>query len=113
MWTWIYLPSRLPRAYNKWIGSAAAVDTRLIKALQEVRNGKLRYGEETGHAPLLQSMCADFKWPLEWGDPAKSIPFPCEMVHMGCGPSCEYHAVSRFRRSFQWAMATYLPLNLL
>jgi hypothetical protein len=113
MWTWIYLPSRLPRAYNKWIGSAAAVDGRLIEALRLCRTGKLRYGLDTGCADLLGSMCADYGWPEEWGNPAKSVPFPCEMVHMGCGPSCEYHAVSRFARSFRWAMATYLPLSLL
>ncbi|KAJ9149457.1 Integral membrane protein [Pleurostoma richardsiae] len=113
MWTWIYRPDKLPRAYNKWIASAASVDSRLIVALQRCRDGELQYGKDTGQAPLLQSMCADYKWPLEWGDPSKAIPFPCEMVHMGCGPSCEYHALSRFGRSFLWAMSTYLPLNLL
>ena len=113
MWTWIYNPSRLPRAYNKWIGAAASVDTRLTEALRRCRTGELIYGKETGQAPLLSSMCADYKWPLIWGDPSQSVPFPCEMVHMGCGPSCEKHAASRFVRSFRWAMATYLPLNLL
>jgi hypothetical protein len=112
MWSWIYVPSRLPKSYNKWIASAAAVDHRLIEALQRCRTGDLRYGENTGQAPLLQGMCADYKWPLSWGDPAKAIPFPCEMVHMGCGPSCELHAISRFYRSFWWSMATYLPLTL-
>jgi hypothetical protein len=112
MWSWIYAPSRLPRSYNKWIASAAAVDQRLIEALQRCRNGDLTYGLDNGQAPLLQAMCADYKWPLDWGDPAKTIPFPCDMVHMGCGPSCEYHALSRFYRSFWWSMATYLPLNL-
>ncbi|KAI2620227.1 hypothetical protein GGS26DRAFT_571591 [Hypomontagnella submonticulosa] len=113
MWAWFYSPSQLPKAYTKWISSAAAVDPRLIEALRRCRNGTLRYGEETGQAHLLQPMCADYKWPPEWGDPAQAIPFPCEVVHMGCGPSCEYHALSRFLRSFKWAMATYLPLNLL
>ncbi|KAI0131260.1 hypothetical protein F4814DRAFT_162961 [Daldinia grandis] len=113
MWAWFYSPSQLPKAYTKWISSAAAVDSRLIEALRRCRKGELRYGEETGQAPLLQSMCADYKWPPAWGDPVKSIPFPCEIVHMGCGPSCEYHALSRFYRSFKWSMITYLPLNLL
>ncbi|KAK5631375.1 hypothetical protein RRF57_007089 [Xylaria bambusicola] len=113
MWAWFYAPSGLPQSYNKWISSAAAVDPRLIEALRRCRKGELRYGEETGQAPLLQAMCEDYKWPLEWGDPARTVPFPCEMVHMGCGPSCEYHALSRFVRSFKWSMATYLPLNIL
>lgn len=122
MWAWFYHPTKLPRSYHKWISTAASVDARLITALQRCRRHELRYGEEegkgeegtAGHAPpLLQSMCADYGWPLQWGDPAKAIPFPCEMVHMGTGPSCEYHALSRFARSFKWAMATYLPLNLL
>jgi hypothetical protein len=112
MWTWIYFPSRLPRAYNKWIGSAAAVDARLIEALQRCHDRTIIYGKDTGHAPLLGSMCADYGMPRAWGDPSRCIPFPCELVHMGAGSSCEYHAVVRFARSFRWALATYLPLNL-
>jgi hypothetical protein len=112
MWAWFYHPDRLPRSYNKWITSAAMVDLRLIEALKRCKENKLRYGEETGQAPLLGSMCSDFKWPVVWGDPAKTIPFPCEIVHMGCGPSCEYHAIHRFIRSWKWAMYTYLPLAL-
>jgi hypothetical protein len=113
MWAWFYSPARLPRSYNKWIGSAAAVDARLITALKQCHERTLLYGADTGAAPLLTSMCADYAWPLEWGDPAVTIPFPCEMVHMGCGPSCERHALSRFARSFRWALSTYLPLSLL
>ncbi|KAM7220489.1 hypothetical protein V8F06_004078 [Rhypophila decipiens] len=113
MWTWFYFPERLPRAYNKWICSAASVDPRLIEALARFRNRTLLYGKDTGQAHLLGSMCEEYRWPVEWGDPAKSVPFPCEVVHMGCGPSCEYHALSRFVRSFRWSMAMYLPLNLL
>ncbi|RYC63072.1 hypothetical protein CHU98_g3167 [Xylaria longipes] len=113
MWAWFYTPCALPKSYTKWISSAAAVDSRLIEALRRCHTGELRYGEETGQGPLLQSMCSDYRWPLEWGDPATTVPFPCEMVHMGCGPSCEYHALSRFFRSFKWSMLTYLPLNIL
>lgn len=113
MWTWFYNPDRLPRTYNRWITSAAAVDPRLIEVLRRCRKGEWRYGEDTGQAPLLQGMCSDYKWPLNWGDPTKTVPLPCEVVHMRSGPSCEVHALSRFGRSFLWAMRTYLPLNLL
>lgn len=112
MWSWFYHPDRLPRSYNKWITSAAMVDLRLIEALRRCRTKELFYGEETGQAPLLGGMCSDYKLPLEWGDPAKTVPFPCEIVHMGCGSSCEYHALDRFVRSWKWAMYTYLPLAL-
>ncbi|ETS06610.1 hypothetical protein M419DRAFT_31917 [Trichoderma reesei RUT C-30] len=112
MWAWFYSPDSLPRSYNKWITSAASVDLRLIEALRRCRNGELVYGKETGQAPLLGSMCDDYGLPAEWGDPAKTVPFPCDIVHMGCGPSCEYHALSRFVRAWKWSMLTYLPLAL-
>ena len=112
MWSWIYKPDKLPRNYNKWIRSAAAVDQRLLLALRLTRLGQIKYGIETGQAHVLQGMCKDYNWPLEWGDPTQSIPFPCELVHMGTGKNCEYHALSRFVRSFAWAFSTYLGLNL-
>jgi hypothetical protein len=112
MWCWIYLPERLPRAYNKWIASAAAVDARLITALNRCRWGELIYGQDTGQAPMLQSMCADYNWPEIWGDPAKTVPIPCEMVHMGTGKSCEYHAFCRFLKGFLMAGGMYGPLNV-
>ena len=113
MWAFIYSPDRLPRSYNKWIKSAAAVDQRLIIALNRVRYGEIKYGVETGQAHVLQGMCKKYNLPMEYGDPVKSIPFPCEVVHMGTGPSCEKHAVSRLLRSFMWAFSTYLPLNVI
>ncbi|KAM0516699.1 hypothetical protein ACHAPE_005333 [Trichoderma viride] len=112
MWAWFYSPDSLPRSYNKWITSAASVDLRLIEALRRCRTGELIYGKETGQAPLLTSMCEDYDLPTEWGDPVTKIPFPCGLVHMGCGQSCEYHAISRFLRSWKWSMLTYLPLAL-
>ncbi|KAE8378357.1 hypothetical protein BDV26DRAFT_281148 [Aspergillus bertholletiae] len=112
MWAWFYLPERLPKSYGKWIGEVAKVDSRLIEALRRVRRGVFVYGKNTGQAPLLQSMCEDYGWPMEWGDPSKTIPIPCEMVHMGCGPNCEKHAVSRFARTFGFACATYIPLQI-
>lgn len=112
MWSWFYYPQNLPQSYNKWITSAASVDLRLIEALRKCKFRELVYGEDTGVANLLGSMCVDFDMPPHWGDPQKAIPFPCEIVHMGCGPNCEWHAVSRFVRSWKWSMYTYLPLAL-
>ena len=110
-WSWVYLPEKLPRAYNKWITSAAAVDARLIKALRLFRWGDLVYGRDTGQSELITSMCADYNLPLIWGDPTKTIPFPCEIVHMGHGPSCEWHAVTRFWKGFATALAMYGGIN--
>ena len=114
MWAWIYTPDRLPRSYNKWIKSAAAVDDRLIIALRKMRYGEIKYGESTTNTTdFLRSMCQDYGLPLSYADPQQSIPFPCELVHMGTGKGCEYHALSRLRRSFIWALSSYLPLNIL
>lgn len=113
MWAWFYIPDRLPRAYNNWIRDAAEVDGRLVTALRRARRGEFVYGEDTGQAPMLQGMCRDYDLPLEWGDPARCIPLPCEVVHMGAGPSCERHAASRFLRAFKFSLTMYLPLNLL
>ncbi|MCJ1432896.1 hypothetical protein MMC27_002254 [Xylographa pallens] len=113
MWAWFYLPERLPREYNKWIDQAAQVDLRLVEVLRNARRGKFIYGKETGQAPILEGMCKDYGWPLVWGNPAQTIPIPCEMVHMGTGPSCHWHAVVRFIRAFRFSMAMYLPLQLL
>ncbi|KAJ6014102.1 hypothetical protein N7540_008693 [Penicillium herquei] len=112
MWAWFYSPERLPRTYEKWIGGVAKVDTRLIEALRRARRGVFVYGKDTGQAPLLESMCRDYNWPEEWGDPVKTAPIPCEMVHMGCGPNCEKHALSRFAKTFKFACATYIPLQI-
>ncbi|KAL5363526.1 hypothetical protein BJX96DRAFT_167550 [Aspergillus floccosus] len=112
MWAWFYLPERLPRSYEKWIGEVAKVDNRLIEALRRARRGTFVYGKDTGQAPLLQSMCKDYGWPSKWGDPKQTVPIPCEMVHMGCGPNCEKHAAFRFAKTFIFACATYIPLQI-
>ena len=65
MWAWFYLPERLPKSYEKWIGQIARVDSRLIEALRRCRRGEFVYGKDTGQAPLLESMCKDYNWPLE------------------------------------------------
>lgn len=88
------------------------MDLRLIEALRRCRRGEFVYGKETGQAPLLESMCKDYNWPLEWGNPMKTVPIPCQMVHMDCGPSCEVHAITRFARTLKIACATYIPLQI-
>ena len=113
MWAFFYCPERLPRSYNMWIGEAAQVDERLIEALRRMRRGEMVYGQETGQSELLQSMCKDFDLPPVLGDPAKTIPIPCELVHMGRGPSCEKHFILRFFKAFRFAITMDLPLQLL
>ncbi|MCJ1338574.1 hypothetical protein MMC09_003863 [Bachmanniomyces sp. S44760] len=112
MWSWFYHPDRLPKAYNEWIGEAAHVDARLVETLRQARRGDFVYAKSRDKNTLLVEMCKEYGWPLQWGDPSKTVPIPCEMVHMGVGPSCHWHAVTRFIRSFQFALATYLPLQL-
>jgi hypothetical protein len=114
MWAWVYEPHRLPHGYNRWITSAAEVDPRLIEVLQAIRAGKFAYGKDTGAAGILTPMCRDYNWPEEWGDPAKTIPVPCTMVHNGlAGSSCHAYAAVRFARAFRFSFLMYLPLQLL
>lgn len=114
MWSWFYHHEKLPRAYNKWIASAAQVDPRLIEVLRLARRGEFVYGEDKGPgARQCKGMCQEYGWPIEWGDPQHTIPLPCEMVHMGAGPNCHWHACVRFARAFKFAMATNFPLQLL
>ncbi|POS86884.1 hypothetical protein EPUL_001047 [Erysiphe pulchra] len=112
MFNWLYTPEKLPRSYNKWVRSAAAVDMRLISGLRQLRNKGLIYGVEPSYPHVFTDMCQDYNWPLEWANHAKTVPVPCEIVHLKDGPSCEYHALARLVRSTAWAMSTYLPLNL-
>lgn len=113
MWAWFYYPSKLPRAYNRWIRKIAQVDDRLIEVLRKARKGEFVYGRDTGEAPLLESMCRENNWPLTWGDPLKTIPIPCEVVHSGLGPSCHWYGVVRFLKAFKFALTTYVPLQLM
>ena len=112
MWSWFYSPSRLPQSYNAWISAAAELDHRLMLALRHARYGTFQYGKDTGMAPLLGSMARDYDMPEEAGDPAKTIPVPCELVHMGCGKNCERHALWRFWRGWAFAAKMYFPLQI-
>ncbi|EXJ83138.1 hypothetical protein A1O1_06757 [Capronia coronata CBS 617.96] len=113
MWSWFYSPHRLPRAYNRWISNVADIDGRLIQALRLARQGDFVYGQDTGQAPLLTGLCHELGLPEEYGDPAKTVPIPCELYHCGTGKSCEVHAMSRFWRSWKFAMELYVPLQVL
>lgn len=112
MHAWFYSPSRLPRAYNTWIAAAAGLDHRLLLVLRHARYGTWVYGKDTGMAPLLGSLCHDIGLPEELGDPAVTVPVPCEIVHMGCSKSCEKHALVRFWRGCMFAAKMYGPLQL-
>ncbi|KIW62158.1 hypothetical protein PV04_10359 [Phialophora macrospora] len=113
MWSWFYSPERLPRAYNHWVSKAADIDPRLIQALRLARQGNFVYGKDTGQASLLTSLCRELDLPEEYADPAKTIPIPCELYHCGSGKNCEFHALSRFWRSWEFAMEIYVPLQAL
>ena len=77
------------------------------------RYGTWTYGKDTGMADLLGSMCHDYGLREELGDPARTIPIPCELVHMGCGKSCEKHALIRFVKGWAFAARMYAPIQLL
>lgn len=112
MWSWFYHPTRLPTSYNTWITRAASLDTRLLLALRAARAGHWQYGSSTPAATLLEPTCIDNNMPAEWGNPYKTCPIPCSVVHLGTTTSCELHALQRFRRSFLFALKMYLPLQL-
>lgn len=111
MHAFFYKPSRLPYSYVSWIERIAGVDSRIIEALRHAYYGNFVYGKETGIGPLLGSLCKELGLPEEWGDPAKTIPVPCDIVHQGTGPSCEKHFVLRFWRGFLQALGVYAPLQ--
>lgn len=113
MHAFFYAPSHLPYTYVRWINRIAECDERLINALRQLFYGNFVYGKDTGVGPLLESMAKDYGMPEEWGNPAKTIPIPCELVHHGCGPSCEGHALWRFWRAWRMALGVYGPLQAL
>ncbi|KAI5283745.1 hypothetical protein KEM52_003241, partial [Ascosphaera acerosa] len=128
MWAWFYSPERLPASYRSWITSAAQVDERLIDALRGRRRGYWAYGRPAPRAaaapssaaaggafpPRLDDLAEALGLPRAWGDPAKTVPFPCEIVHMRHGgASCELHALWRFATGFRFAFAMYFPLQVL
>ncbi|KAJ6788951.1 hypothetical protein PWT90_04188 [Aphanocladium album] len=113
MWSWFFHPERLPPRYNKWITSAAQGDDRIIGILRRLYDGSIVYGEKSdGCDATLAAVCKDYNLPENYGNPAKSWPFPCVMFHAGQGITCEERAIRRFVKAWRKAMFTYLPLAL-
>jgi hypothetical protein len=111
MHAFFYSPLRLPGTYVRWISRIAGVDPRLVHALRQARFGRWQYGKSTGMEPLLHDFCIDLKLSPELGDPAKTIPVSCELVHHGIGgSSCEIHALKRWWRSWVVSLGVYVPL---
>ncbi|KAI5288199.1 hypothetical protein KEM54_005395 [Ascosphaera aggregata] len=114
MWAWFYSPDRLPSSYRGWITSAAQVDMRLIEALRTLRYGQWSYGKPTSTPPHLDDLAEVLGLPREAGDHTRSIPFPCEIVHMRHGGSCcEKHFLWRFWTGFKFSFAMYFPLQII
>lgn len=113
MWSWFYSPERLPKTYNQWISRIAQIDSRLINALRMCRRGDLLYGRKESKDASLPSLCKELGLPEISGNPAVTVPIPCELYHCGAGKSCEIHAGSRFVKTFKLAIRLYLPLQML
>lgn len=114
MRAWLYFPQSLPRTYNHWIHKAANVDPRILSALRLARTRDWAYGSDNGDLnQVLRGASKELGLPEEWGDPAISVPVRCEVIHSGCGPSCEIHALWRFWCGWKLGMKTYLPLQLI
>lgn len=113
MWSWFFRPERLPPQYNKWITSASKGDDRIIQMLRGLHDGSIVYGEKPDNCDVpLAAVCRDYNLPEDYGDPAKTWPFPCVLLHAGQGTTCEERAIRRFVNSWRMAMFTYLPLAL-
>lgn len=114
MWSWFFHPERLTPQYNKWITSASQGDDRIIHMLRGLHDGSIVYGEKPADncdVPLA-AICRDYNLPEDYGDPSKTWPFPCVLLHAGHGTTCEERAIRRFITSWRMAMFTYLPLAL-
>lgn len=112
MWAWFFAPERLPATYNRWISRIAQIDNRLVNALRLCRQGDFVYGSSDTQDADLPSLCKELNMPERWGNPAVTVPVPCELYHCGAGKSCEIHACKRFSKTFMSAMRLYLPLQL-
>jgi hypothetical protein len=67
------------RSYSKQLTNIANVDQRLVIALQKIHCGDFIYGIDTGQGHLLESYCEEVGLPKRWGNPAQTVPIPCEV----------------------------------
>lgn len=79
MYTWVYTPDKLPRSYRKWITDIADADMRVVEALRKIKTNEFVYGKDTGQKELLGSYCRDLDLPELLGDPAVTVPIPCQV----------------------------------
>lgn len=113
MYQWLYFPDRLPSAFNKWIEKVAEIDPRILQTLRLARTHEWRYGVDNSQVNhLLRGVAKDLSLPERWGDPAVTVPVKCELIHSGCGSSCEIHALWRFWRGWLLGMRMYIPLQI-
>lgn len=112
MFPWFYYPQRLSRPYQKWITMAADMDSSVVVALRELRNGNIKYGEEGPMDDLLVplSKSVGYEGPILFSEVDK---IPCEVIHDGVTKNCEIHGLYRFARGMRTAMSIYLPINII
>ena len=78
----------------------AAMNTNFVKALQLLRTGEMKYGEDTGYGDLLSGYAVELGMDRKRGDPAYGQ-FPCRLVHDGKCDSCELFGLITWFNAFQ------------
>eukprot|EP01103_Thecamoeba_quadrilineata_P008722 TRINITY_DN18450_c0_g1_i1.p1 TRINITY_DN18450_c0_g1~~TRINITY_DN18450_c0_g1_i1.p1 ORF type:complete len:499 (-),score=59.90 TRINITY_DN18450_c0_g1_i1:82-1578(-) len=111
MYSWFYSPERLPKAYVHWITKMAAMDPKVLIALQELHTYRIEYGVDTGWTPLLEDFCIRNNLPVTMADPSLGK-YACEVVHHGIR-GCEVHGAARWARGFYQAFQIYLPVHII
>lgn len=59
----------------------ANADERLIIGLRKIHTGEWIYGKDTGQGHIFGSLSQDLGFPYAWGDPARTMPIPCEVCY--------------------------------
>ncbi|ODV93805.1 hypothetical protein PACTADRAFT_24372, partial [Pachysolen tannophilus NRRL Y-2460] len=104
-------PTRLPPSYRNWITKAANMDTELVEALRLMHSNQLFYGKPSENEKVLEPLCLRINIDPATGNPAKTFPIPCKVVHSGLTDSCEINSLIKFWKGFKFAFKIYAPLN--